>query len=177
VVGVSGAFGPAFAFVLVFAFAFALVLAFAFAIFSDIKSVAAARSVFGGHVTVLLEEKFSERAECASVERVSSCPSRQIGVKLNEWFDGPGEGIDASEFWDSVAGGCEELVIEVYVAAKIAEIEEVGERGGDNCLSDVYLLLGDSAKHCFELSDQVQRSEGPGVELVLGVDIVEGDAA
>jgi hypothetical protein len=46
-----GAFGPAFAFVL--ALAFALVLAFA--IFSDIKGVAAARSVFGGHVTVLLE--------------------------------------------------------------------------------------------------------------------------
>ncbi len=58
-----------------------------------------------------------------------------------------------------MAGGREKLVIEVYVAAKIAEIEEVGERGKDKRLSGVYLLLGDSAKHCFEFSDQVQRSE------------------
>jgi hypothetical protein len=30
-------------------------LAFAFAIFADVKSVAAARRIFGGHVTVLIE--------------------------------------------------------------------------------------------------------------------------
>ncbi len=43
-------------------------------------------------------------------------------------------------------------------------------------LSGVNLLLDDSGKHCFELSDQVQRSESRA-ELVLGVDLVEGDAA
>jgi hypothetical protein len=36
-----------------------------------------------------------------------------------------------SEFGDSVTGGREELVIEVYVAAKIAEIEEVTKRSWD----------------------------------------------
>jgi hypothetical protein len=28
-------------------------------------------------------------------------------------------------------------------------------------LGSVYILLGDGAKHCFELSDQIQRSERP----------------
>jgi hypothetical protein len=65
----------------------------------------------------------------------------------------------------------------MYVTAKIEEIEEVGERGGDERLSGVYLLLGDSAKHRFEFSDQVQRIERPGAELVLGVDLFEGDTA
>ncbi len=73
---VSGAFRPPFAFVLVLAFAFALVLAlaFSFAIFSDIESVAAARSVFSGHVAVLVEEKFSKGAECARAEGVRRSP-------------------------------------------------------------------------------------------------------
>jgi hypothetical protein len=75
----------------------------------------------------------------------------------------------------SVAGGREELAAEIYVTAKIMEIEEVGKRGGDDRLSGINLLLGDSAKHCFELRDQVQRSERPGAELVLGVDLVESD--
>ncbi len=52
-VGVPVAFSAAFAFVVVLAFAFAL--AFAFDIFADIKSVAAARRIFGGHVTILDE--------------------------------------------------------------------------------------------------------------------------
>ncbi len=97
-------------------------------IFPDIESVAPARSVFSGHVAVLLKEKFSERTECARAECVSRSPCRYIRVKLSEGFDGLGEGIDVSEFGDSVTGGREELVIEVYVAAKIAEIEEVTKR-------------------------------------------------
>ncbi len=44
-------------------------------------------------------------------------------------------------------------------------------------MGSVYLLLGDSATHCFELSNQIQRNERPGVELVFGVDLVEGDTA
>jgi hypothetical protein len=40
-----------------------------------------------------------------------------------------------------VAGGREELVIEMYVTAKIVEIEEVGERGGNERLSGVNLLV------------------------------------
>ena len=44
---------------------------------------------------------------------------------MSERFDGPSEGIDTSEFRDGVTGGGEELVIKVYVAAKVAEIEEV----------------------------------------------------
>ena len=54
-VGVPVAFSPTFAFVRVLAFAFTLVLAFSFDIFADVKSVASARSIFGGHVTVLIE--------------------------------------------------------------------------------------------------------------------------
>ncbi len=50
-VGVPVAFSAAFAFVVVLAFAFAL----AFDIFADIKRVAAARRIFGGHVTILVE--------------------------------------------------------------------------------------------------------------------------
>ena len=69
-VGVSVAFGSAFAFVLVLAFAFAFVLAFSFAVFFHVKSIAAARSVFSGHVTELLEQEFSKRAECVGVESV-----------------------------------------------------------------------------------------------------------
>ncbi len=67
----------------------------------------------------------SEGAECARAECVRSSPGRLIRVKLREGFERPGEGIDTSEFGDSVAGGCEELVIEVYVAAKIVEVEEM----------------------------------------------------
>ena len=44
-------------------------------------------------------------------------------------------------------------------------------------MSGVDLLLGDGPKHCFELSDQIQRGERPGAELVFGVDLVEGDRA
>ena len=81
-VGVSVSFGSAFAFVLVlsfaFAFAFAFVLAFSFAVFSHVKSIAAARSVFSGHVTELLEQEFSKRAECAGAESVRSCPRCQV---------------------------------------------------------------------------------------------------
>jgi hypothetical protein len=36
-------------------FAFTLVLAFSFSLFADVKGVAAARRIFGGHVTVLVE--------------------------------------------------------------------------------------------------------------------------
>ncbi len=70
--GVSVSFGSAFAFVLVlaFAFAFAFVLAFSFAVFFHVKGIAAARSVFSGHVTELLEQEFSKRAECVGVESV-----------------------------------------------------------------------------------------------------------
>ena len=69
-VGVSVSFGSAFAFVLVLAFAFAFVLAFSFAVFFHVKGIAAARSVFSGHVTELLEQEFSKRAECVGVESV-----------------------------------------------------------------------------------------------------------
>ena len=92
-------------------------------------------------------------------------------------FDRPGKGIDASEFWDGVSGCGKELVVKVYVAAEIAEIQEVGQRGRDDRLSGVDLLLGDGTKHGFEFSDQIQRREGPSTELVLGVDFVESDAA
>ena len=57
-------------------FALVLALAFSFAIFSDIESVAAARSVFSGHVAVLVEEKFSKGAECARAEGVRRSPGR-----------------------------------------------------------------------------------------------------
>ena len=46
-------------------------------------------------------------------------------------FDRPGKGIDASEFWDGVSSCGKELVVKVYVAAEIAEIQEVGQRGRD----------------------------------------------
>jgi hypothetical protein len=53
---VSGAFRAA-------SFAFVVVLVFAFALlalrFSDVKGIATARSVFSGHVAVLLEDKFA----------------------------------------------------------------------------------------------------------------------
>ena len=65
----------------------------------------------------------------------------------------------------------------MYVATKVAEIEKVHQWGRDYSLSCVDLLLGDGAEHCFELRDQIQRSEGPSAELVLGVDLVESDAA
>ncbi len=97
---------------------------------------------------------------------------------MGELFDRPCKRIDAREFWDGVSGCSKELVVvKVYVAAEIAEIQEVGQRGRDDCLSGVDLLLGDSAKHCLELSDQIQGSEGPSAELVLGVDLVESDTA
>ena len=44
-------------------------------------------------------------------------------------------------------------------------------------MGSVYLLLGDGPKHCFEFSDQIQRGERPGAELLFGVDLVEGDTA
>ncbi len=87
------------------------------------------------------------------------------------------ESMRVSEFWDGVSSGGKELVVKVYVAAEIAEIQEVGQRGRDDRLSGVDLLLGDSAKHCFELSNQIQGIEGPSAELVLGVDLVESDTA
>ena len=96
---------------------------------------------------------------------------------MGELFDRPGKRIDASEFWDGVSSGGEKLVVKVYVTAEIAEIQEVGQRGRDDRLSGVDLLLGNSAKHCFELSDQIERSKGPSAELVLGVDLVESDTA
>ncbi len=96
---------------------------------------------------------------------------------MGKWFDRPGKRIDAREFWDGVSGGGKELVVKVYVTAEIAEIQEVGQGGRDDRLSGVDLLLGDSTKHCFELSDKVQGREGPSAELVLGVDLVESDAA
>jgi hypothetical protein len=65
----------------------------------------------------------------------------------------------------------------VYVSAKIAEVEKMRKGGRDESLGSVYLLLGDDAKHCFELSDQIQRSERPGAKLVFGVDLLEGDTA
>ncbi len=77
-VGVSVSFGSAFAFVLVLAFVFAFVLAFSFAVFSHVKRIAAARSVFSGHVTELLEQEFSKRAECAGAKSVRSCPRCQV---------------------------------------------------------------------------------------------------
>ncbi len=49
--------------------------------------------------------------------------------------------------------------------------------GRDYSLGCVDLLLGDGAEHCFELSDQIQRSERPGAELMFRVDLVEGDSA
>ena len=96
---------------------------------------------------------------------------------MGKLFDRPGKGIDARKFWDGVSGGGKELVVKVYVTAEIAEIQEVGQGGRDDRLSGVDFLLGDGTKHCFELSDQIQRSEGPSAELVLGVDLVESDAA
>ncbi len=96
---------------------------------------------------------------------------------MGKLFDRPGKGIDARKFWDGVSGGGKELVVKMDVTAEVAEIQEVGQRGRDDRLSGVDLLLGDSAKHCLELSDQIQGSEGPSAELVLGVDLVESDAA
>ncbi len=61
----------------------------------------------------------------------------------------------------------------MYVATKIAEVQEVGKRGGDDSLGGVDLLLGDGAKHCLKFSDEVQRGKGPGAELMFGVDFVE----
>ncbi len=52
---------------------FALVLVLKF---SDVESVATARSVFSGHVAVLVEEKFSEGGECARAEGVRRSPGR-----------------------------------------------------------------------------------------------------
>ncbi len=77
-VGVSVSFGSAFAFVLALAFAFAFVLAFSFAVFFHVKGIATARIVFSGHVTELLEQEFSKRAECAGAESVRSCPRCQV---------------------------------------------------------------------------------------------------
>jgi hypothetical protein len=31
-------------------------------------------------------------------------------------------------------------------------------------MGSVYFLLGDGAKHCFDLRDEIQRSERPGAE-------------
>ena len=96
---------------------------------------------------------------------------------MGKWFDRPGKGIDARKFWDGVSGGGKELVVKVYVTAEITEIQEMGQGGRDDRLSGVDFLLGDGTKHCLELSDQIQRREGPRAELVLGVDLVESDAA
>ncbi len=58
------------------------------------------------------------------------------------------------------------------MAAEIAEIEEVRERCRNDRLGSVNLLFGYSAEHCFELVDQIQRTERPGAELVLLIDFV-----
>ena len=96
---------------------------------------------------------------------------------MGKLFDRPVKGIDAREFWDGVSGGGKELVVKVYVTAEIAEVQEVGQGGRDDRLSGVDFLLGDSTKHCVEFSDQIQGREGPSAEVVLGVDLVESDAA
>ncbi len=74
---------------------------------------------------ILMGDNSCKGGKCARAECVRSCPGHETRVELSERFDGPSEGIDTSEFRDGVTGGGEELVIKVYVAAKVAEIEEV----------------------------------------------------
>jgi hypothetical protein len=44
-------------------------------------------------------------------------------------------------------------------------------------VSSISCLVMHGVKHCFELSNQIQRSARTSSELVFGVDFVEGDTA